>query len=101
MRTLAEWLADIRNAITNLEEAKGYGRERFDTDKYVQVWMIYHIAIIGEAARAIESDVQAQYPDIDWSAMIGMRNILVHQYFRTDLDIVWDVASNNLATLKE
>ncbi|WP_394698594.1 DUF86 domain-containing protein [uncultured Methanospirillum sp.] len=40
-------------------------------------------------------------PDIDWSGMIGMRNFLCHQYFRTDWKIVWETCHCDIQNLKE
>lgn len=47
--------------------------------------------IIGEAARALSSDLKDQHPEMPWSKIIGMRNILVHDYFGIDVDVVWAV----------
>ena len=58
------------------------------------------LQIIGEAARLIPEDVRRLAPDVPWSKMIGMRHILVHDYFRIDTEIVWQVVANELPRLK-
>ncbi|WP_292408536.1 MULTISPECIES: DUF86 domain-containing protein [unclassified Methanoculleus] len=50
--------------------------------------MIYHLQIIGEAVRGISSEFRAANPDIPWSDIIGMRNVLIHHYFGIDRNAV-------------
>lgn len=66
----------------------------------MQVWFLRHLQIIGEAARALPEDVRALAPEIPWSNIIGMRNILVHGYFDIDTDIVWDAATRDVPAIK-
>jgi len=58
------------------------------------------LEIIGEAAKKIPKDFKESKPDIDWKAMAGMRDRLVHEYFGVDYEIVWDVITNELPGLK-
>ena len=60
-----------------------------------------HFPIVGEAAAKVSTIQQAEYPDLPWPKMIGMRNVLVHNYFNIDLDIVWQVVENELPSLQE
>jgi uncharacterized protein with HEPN domain len=53
--------------------------------------VIRNLQIIGEAARHIPDEVQTKYPDVDWTGMRGMRNIVVHNYGAVRLDVVWGV----------
>jgi len=47
------------------------------------------LMIIGEAAHNIPQDIRDRYPQIPWNGMIGSRNILIHQYFRTDSELLY------------
>jgi uncharacterized protein with HEPN domain len=58
------------------------------------------LEIIGEAAKKITKDFKESKPDIDWKAMAGMRDRLVHEYFGVDYEIVWDVVTNELPELR-
>jgi uncharacterized protein with HEPN domain len=61
--------------------------------------MVHHLLIIGEAARAIDPAVRQRYPTIPWRQIAGMRNILVHDYFRINQAIVWETIENHLPSL--
>jgi len=66
----------------------------------LQSWFLRHLQIIGEAARALPEDVRGLAPEIPWSNIIGMRNILVHGYFDIDTGIVWDAAMRDVPAIK-
>ncbi len=57
------------------------------------------VQIIGEAARALSSDFRAEHPETPWQAMIGLRNKLVHHYFRINVPLVWEVVERDIPEL--
>lgn len=91
MRDTTERLRDIQEAITRIFKYTKAGRKAFDEDELIQTWVIHHLEIIGEAARAIPQEFRAHHPGIPWGQISGMRNILIHMYFGIDRDIVWVV----------
>ncbi len=62
--------------------------------------VIRNLEIIGEAANQIPQHIQEQYPDIPWFQMKGMRNILIHEYFGVDADVLWQTICEDLPILK-
>jgi uncharacterized protein with HEPN domain len=58
------------------------------------------LEIIGEAAKQVEQNYRELHPDVDWKAMAGMRDRLIHHYFGVDYEIVWDVVTNEIPKLK-
>ena len=66
-------------------------REEFNTNEERQYVAFWSIAIMGEAAGKISLEFKNAHPDIPWREMIGIRNVLVHNYARIDMDIVWGV----------
>lgn len=88
MRDDRERLLDIVEAIERIEKYAARGRRVFDEDELIQTWVLHHLRIIGEAVRALSIDTTSDSEDIEWSKIIGMRNILVHNYFSIDTDIV-------------
>lgn len=101
MRDLRERLLDILEAIERIEKYTIRGRDAFEQDELIQTWIVHHLQIIGEAANALPDNFRDKYPDIPWSKIIGMRNILVHNYFGIDVDVVWAVIINELPDLKK
>jgi uncharacterized protein with HEPN domain len=56
--------------------------------------------VVGEAIKKVPEEVRSRHPDIEWKKIAGLRDILVHEYFGIDVDIVWDVVANKLPDLK-
>ncbi len=101
MRSNKERLLDILEAIEKIEAQVNQNREAFDSDPTIQVWVVYHLQIIGEAASRLSSSFQDRHSEIPWDKIIGMRHVLVHGYFEIDLDIVWSAVINDLPDLKQ
>ena len=101
MRRDRERLLDIQDAITRVEEYASRGREAFEQDRLIQIWMLHHLQIIGEASRAISPEFKEEHPEVPWPKIIALRNILVHHYFDIDLAIVWSVVESAIPELKE
>ena len=100
MRSDREKLLDISEAIERIEQYSSQGRGLFECDQLVQVWIVHHLQIIGEAASRISEQTQSRYPDIPWRKIVAMRNIVVHAYFKVDLDEVWGVVERDIPALK-
>lgn len=100
MRNDHEKLKDILEAITRIERYAIQGREAFEESELIQNWFIQHLQIIGEASRSLSARTRDEHPEIPWSGIIGMRNILAHNYFEIDLDIVWNAVNQDLPSLK-
>ena len=100
MRNVQERLRDIVEAIERIERYAIRGRSAFENDELIQIWMVSHIQIIGEASNALPDELKQAYPEIPWRQIIGMRHILVHQNFEVDLDVVWTTVTRDLPPLK-
>ncbi len=100
MRRDDERLQDILDAIIAIERYASQGREAFDAQELIQVWMVHHFQIIGEAANALSMERLSQYPRVPWRQIIGLRNMLAHEYFRIDRQAIWDIVESDLPPLK-
>ena len=100
MRDPAERLQDILDDITHIERYAARGREAFGKDELIQNWIARHLQIIGEATRAIPEEVRLLAPAVPWPKIVGMRHILVRDYFAIDTDVVWRVVERDLPALK-
>ncbi|MCX6605468.1 MAG: DUF86 domain-containing protein [Acidobacteria bacterium] len=100
MRDDRQRLMDILEAIERVERYASEGQERFEQDELIQTWIVHHLVIIGEACRALSKDFRAQNPHDAWVQAAGMRNVIVHEYFGVDVEIVWIVVDRDLPILK-
>jgi uncharacterized protein with HEPN domain len=94
-------LNDILEAIEHIEKYAVKGQTAFEGDELIQVWFLRHLQIIGEASRSLPSSLKDSHPEIPWAKIIGMRHILVHDYFGIDLSLVWNVVERELPGLKK
>jgi uncharacterized protein with HEPN domain len=101
MRNDDERLKDILEAINKIEKYANKGREFYEQDELIQVWIIHHLQIIGEASAAMSQKLVEDNPEIPWQDMSDFRNILVHEYFRVDPKIIWSVVTRELPILKQ
>ena len=101
MRDDRVYLLDILEAIERIEKYTAQGREAFEVNELIQTWDVHHIQIIGEATRKLSQDLRIHYSEVPWTQIMAMRNILVHDYFRIDLDEVWLVIEGDIPVLKE
>jgi uncharacterized protein with HEPN domain len=100
MKDASAYLKHIREAIVKIEKYTEGGRKTFSEDTMIQDSVIRNLEIIGEAARNLPVDLRKSYPKVPWRSMMGMRNVLIHEYFGVDLDIVWKVVAQRLPVLK-
>ena len=101
MRADKERIQDILNAIERIERFTSEGKNHFFSNEMIQSAVIYQIQIIGEASYKISEDFKLLYKDIPWKNIEGTRHIIVHDYFRVNLNIIWDVIEKNLPELKK
>jgi uncharacterized protein with HEPN domain len=100
MRDDAGRVQDILEAIEKIESQLEGGREVFIGSELLHVWAVHHLQIIGEAASRLSNVFKQAHPEIPWAKIIGMRNVLIHDYTAIDLDIVWVAVERDLPALK-
>ncbi|MDE0145332.1 MAG: DUF86 domain-containing protein [Nitrospira sp.] len=93
----------IRHMLEAAREAVSFahGRTRgdLDTDRQLVLSLVKDVEIVGEAGTRITKITREQLSAIPWEEIIGMRNRLVHAYFRINLDIVWQTVREDLPKL--
>ena len=99
MRDPRERLKDILEAIDNIQRYVVFGKESFERDELIQNWFVRHLQIIGEAARALPDNIKGRAPGLPWPKIVGMRHILVHDYFAIDTEVVWEAVATDLPAL--
>ena len=101
MRDDRERLLDILEAIERIQKYARRGRDAFDQDELIQVWVVHHLQILGEAVQRLSPELREKQPQIPWRGIVGMRNIVVHEYFAIDHQIVWATVAKDLTALAE
>ncbi|MGC9348297.1 MAG: DUF86 domain-containing protein [Anaerolineae bacterium] len=100
MRRDEAYLLDILIAARKAREfVAGMSWDEFAVSELHQAAVIRPLEIIGEAAARISPKTREAHPEIPWSSMIGMRNRLIHEYFRTNLEIVWQTLEQDIPQL--
>lgn len=80
---------------------KGMKLEEFCTNRLVFDAVLRNLEIIGEAAKNLPDVATAAMPEIEWSKAAGFRDVIAHQYFGVDANIVWDVVTNKMPVIIE
>ncbi|MDD1682752.1 MAG: DUF86 domain-containing protein [Methanoregula sp.] len=101
MRTDLDRLRDIHEALERIAQKLPRAKEEFLQSDMHQVWVLYHIQLIGEAANGISAGFRKAHGTIPWKKIIAMRHLLVHQYFGIDLDEVWNTTQKDLPQLRQ
>lgn len=95
------YLDDIPEAVGQVRRyAAGLNYEGFAADRKTQDAVVRNLEIIGEAARRLPEPTKAAATDIEWRKIIGLRNLLSHEYFGVSLPLIWDVVENKLGPLE-
>ena len=95
------FIEDILTSIKKIQTyVKNLSFEEFSHDEMRIDAVLRNLEIIGETAGRIPPDVREIYPDIEWRKIVGLRNILIHEYSGVNLKIVWDIIENKLNPLK-
>lgn len=91
------FLEDMLEAINRIQEYIGNSSfENFKKDRMAVDAVIRNFEIIGEASKNIPEYIWEKYPEIPWQKMYRLRNIIAHEYFGIDHEMIWEVATKHL-----
>jgi uncharacterized protein with HEPN domain len=95
-------LTDILEAADAIARfVQGIDEDRFFEDELRQSAVLHRLIVIGEAAARLPAEFLDRHPEIEWSDIVGFRNIAVHEYFSVNLSIVWVTAMQDVPALRE
>ncbi len=91
-------LDEVNYVLTHTEELT---EEAFIKDETLTRAVIRSLEVIGEATKKLPQDFKTEHPHVEWKKMAGTRDVLIHDYFGVDWEIVWNVITTKLPQLKE
>ncbi len=101
-RDVRLFVEDIAESIQDIEFfSKGMSKTDLFKNKLKQNAIIRKLEIIGEAVKNLPQSFKEKYPNVAWKGIAGIRDVIIHAYFRVDLETVWKVINNDLSVLKK
>jgi len=95
------YLKDILSSISKIDEYVGdFSFQDLIKDSMRVDAVVRNLEIIGEAAKHVPENIRNKYPFVDWRKISALRDILIHEYFGVDFDILWDIVKNKIPILK-
>jgi len=94
------YLEDILEATRKITVyTGGLSKAAFLEDEKTIDAVVRNLEVIGEAVKNLPEDLRAQYSAVEWKKIAGLRDILIHEYFGLDAEIVWDIVQNKVPAL--
>ena len=95
----------LQHILEAIREIQNY-TDGADVESFINNSMMYNaslrqLEIIGEAANHLSIELYQDFPEVPWARIIGLRNLVIHEYFGVDNLSIWSVISYNLPDLKE
>jgi uncharacterized protein with HEPN domain len=94
------YLSNIKECIERIQEYTRGGRDNFMQTPMIQDAVIRNFEIIGEATKRLSPELRNMYSDVPWQQMAGLRDVLIHDYLKVNLNLVWEIIEQNLPELK-
>lgn len=94
------FLRDILKSIQKIQKyitVKTY--EEFIENELLVDGVIRNLEVIGEAVKNIPMSLKQKYPSVKWKKVAGLRDILIHEYFGIDYELLWDIVKNEIPSL--
>ena len=96
------FLSHIFESVEIIEKfIHGVSKEKFLKSLQLQDAVIRRLQVVGEAVKNLPPSLKEEYPQIPWKKIAGTRDIIIHEYFGIDLNLVWRIATEFIPELKE
>jgi uncharacterized protein with HEPN domain len=90
----------LKHIIDSLKRIENFVSNSLKDEKTASA-VLYELTIIGEAARVLTDALKAEFVEVPWIDIIGMRNRIVHEYFSIDYDVLWNTVEKDIPELKK
>lgn len=94
------YIAHILRCISRIEEYTLEGRERFLSSHLIQDGVLRNLQVMAESTQRLSDSLRAPHPEVDWKALAGFRNVLVHDYLGIDLESAYRAVEQDMPKLK-
>lgn len=99
-RDISIYLDDISEAVSRIRSyTEGLGLEQFRADAKTVDAVIRNLEVIGDAAKKLPEEIKQKDSPAEWRKIAGLRDILSHEYFGIDSDMIWDIVSQKIPSL--
>jgi uncharacterized protein with HEPN domain len=102
LRDYKVYLEDILEASRKIRDySSGLTFADFAKDPKTLDAVVRNLEVIGEATKKIPESIRTRHTAIDWKKIAGLRDILIHEYFGVDVEVIWDILQNKLPVVEK
>lgn len=95
------YLIHISEEISRIEQFTARGKTEFFRSELIQYAVLRSLQTLAESTKRLSDSLKASYPQVPWKEIIGLRNVLVHDYLAVDIEEIWKIVEFDLPRLKE
>ena len=100
MKDDAVYLQHVLECIARIEQYTKSGRTEFMASTLIQDGVVRNLQTLGQSVLKLSEALQSSHPEVDWKSIIGLRNVLVHDYLGVSITRIWEIVERDLPDLK-
>ena len=100
MKDDAVYLRHVQECINRIQQYTEAGRSAFMASTLVQDGVIRNLQTLGQSAVKLSDALKSSHPEVDWKSIVGLRNVLVHDYLGVNVARIWEIVERDLPDLK-
>ena len=100
MKDDAVYVQHIVECLARIEQYTQAGRAEFMASTLIQDGVVRNLQTLGQSVLKLSESFKAAHPEADWKSIIGLRNVLVHEYFEVECAEIWRTVERDLPDLK-